>query len=189
MLCNYKLKIMNKEVLYVIKSIGFIILLCFGLFLFLSLFASCSKEPITPGNYSAPKAPPKDTTTWVWQYGDSGTLPNWGSGNQTNELNGTKWVLTKVVTAFATSYPNDTIRFVSNTNYTLNNGAVRPYQLSSSAGSTNKTLALYYFAPFGGSHYSAQVGYYFVSDGYMANTEFTNIQNTTMTVKAWFTKI
>ena len=130
-----------------------------------------------------------DTTTWVWQYTNSGTLPNWGNGNQTNELNGTKWVLTKVVTAFATSYPNDTIRFVSNTNYTLNNGAVRPYQLSSSAGSTNKTLALYYFAPFGGSHYSAQVGYYFVSDGYMANTEFTNIQNTTMTVKAWFTKI
>jgi hypothetical protein len=179
---------MKKEILYIAKSIGFIILLCFGLFLFLSLFASCKKEPITPGNYSAPKPPPEDTTTWVWQYGDSGVIPTWG-GNQNNDLFGTTWVLTKVVSAFATSYPNDTIRFVSNTNYTLNNGAVRPYQLSSSAGSTNKTLALYYFAPFGGSHYSAQVGFYFVTDGFMNNAEFTNIQNTTATTRAWFVKL
>lgn len=185
----YKITKMESEKKYIIKSIGFIILITIGLFFILTLLASCKKEPITPGNYKPNTPPEPDTTTWVWQYTNSGTLPNWGSGNQTNDLNGTKWVLTKVVTAFATSYPNDTIRFVSNTNYTLNNGAVRPYQLSSSAGSTNKTLALYYFAPFGGSHYSAQVGYYFVSDGYMANTEFTNIQNTTMTVKAWFTKI
>ncbi len=28
-----------------------------------------------------------------------------------------------------------------------------------------------------------------IADGNAANTEFTNIQNTTMTVKAWFTKI
>jgi len=157
-------------------------------FLTCLLLASCKKEPITPGNYNPNVDPPEDTTTWVWQYGNGGTLPNW-SPNQNNDLYGTTWVLTKVVTAFATSYPNDTIRFVGNTNYTLNNGAIRPYQLSSSAGSTNKTLALYYFAPFGGSHYSAQVGYYFVSDGFIANAEFTNIQNTTMTVKAWFTKL
>lgn len=153
------------------------------------LIVSCEKEPITPGNYSAGTPTPPDTTTWQWQYGNGGTLPNWGSGTQTNELVGTVWVLTKVVNGFATSYPNDTIKFVNNTNYTLNNGAVRPYQLSSSAGSTNKTLALYYFAPFGGSHYSAQVGFYFVSDGFMNNAEFTNIQNTTATTRAWFVKL
>ena len=54
---------------------------------------------------------------------------------------------------------------------------------------SNKTLALYYFAPFGGSHYSAQVGFYFVSDGFMNNAEFTNIQNNTATTRAWFVKI
>jgi hypothetical protein len=153
------------------------------------LIVSCEKEPITPGNYGAGTPTPPDTTTWQWQYGNGGTLPNWGSGTQTNELVGTVWVLTKVVNGFATSYPNDTIKFVNNTNYTLNNGAVRPYQLTAGVASTNKTLSLYYFAPFGGSHYSGEVGPYFVTDGVINSCEFTNIQNTTSTVKAWFTKI
>lgn len=152
------------------------------------LLASCEKEPITPGNYSGNKKE-EDTATWVWQYADGGTLPNWGTGTLNNELNGTTWVLTKMVSAFATSYPNDTIRFVSNNDYTLNNSALRPYQLSSSAGSTNKTLAFYYFAPFGGSHYSAQVGFYFVSDGFMDNIEFSNIQNSTSKIRVWFVKL
>lgn len=154
------------------------------------LVISCKKEPITPGNYTAGTPTPEDTSTWQWQYGNGGTLPNWGNGsNQTNELAGTKWLLTKVVTAFATSYPNDTIRFVDNTHYTLNSGAVRPYQLTAGVASTNKTLSLYYFAPFGGSHYSGEVGQFFVSDGVINNGEFKNIQNTTSLVKAWFVKI
>jgi hypothetical protein len=154
------------------------------------LATSCKKEPITPGNYTAGTPTPEDTTTWQWQYENGGTLPNWGgSGSQTNELVNTVWVLTKVVSGFATTYPNDTIRFVSNTNYTLNNGAVRPYQLTAGVASTNKTLSLYYFAPFGGSHYSGEVGQYFVTDGVINNCEFMNIQNTTSTIKAWFTKI
>lgn len=153
------------------------------------LITSCKKEAITPGNYTAGTPTPQDTSTWQWQYQNGGTLPNWGGGNQTNELVGTTWVLTKVVTAFATSYPNDTIRFITNTNYTLNSGAVRPYQLTSGVASTNKTLSLYYFAPFGGSHYSGEVGQYFVSDAVINNCEFKNIQNTTSLVKAWFVKI
>ena len=153
------------------------------------LLASCSKDPITPGNYQAGTPTPPDTTNWQDQYGNGGTLPNWGTTPTSNELVGTKWVLNKTVTAFATSYPNDTIRFVSNTEYTLNGGAVRPYQLSAGVASTNKTLSLYFFQPFGGSHYSGQVGYYFVSDGVITQAEFHNIQNTTQTVMAWFTKI
>jgi hypothetical protein len=179
---------MKKEIIYVIKSIGVIILLCVGLFVILSLFASCNKEPITPGNYKAGTLPVDDTTTWQWQYGNGGTLPNWG-GNQGNDLVGTKWVLTKVMSGFATTYPNDTIAFVSNTNYTCNNNAVRPYQITAGVASTNKTLSLYYFYPFGGSHYSGEVGQFFVTDGVINNCEFMNIQNTTSTVKAWFVKI
>ncbi len=154
------------------------------------LLASCSKDPITPGNYQPGTPDTTSNSNWQDQYGNGGTLPNWGNGGvQNNELVGTKWVLTKTVTAFATSFPNDTIRFVSNTEYTLNNGAVRPYQLSAGVASTNKTLSLYFFQPFGGSHYSGQVGYYFVSDGSIAQAEFHNIQNSTQTVMAWFTKI
>lgn len=154
------------------------------------LLASCDKEPITPGNYQAGTPATTNNSNWQDQYTNGGTLPNWGSGGtQNNELVGTKWVLTKTVTAFATSFPNDTIRFVSNTEYTLNNGAVRQYQLSAGVASTNKTLSLYFFQPFGGSHYSGQVGYNFVVDGVITQAEFHNIQNTTQTVMAWFTKI
>lgn len=151
---------------------------------------SCEKEPITPGNYQPGVPDSTYNNNWQDQYGNGGTLPNWGSGNnQNNELVGTKWVLTKTVTSFATSFPNDTIRFVSNTEYTLNGGAVRLYRLSAGVASTNKTLSLYFFQPFGGSHYSGQVGYYFVSDGGITQAEFHNIQNTTQTILAWFTKI
>ena len=153
------------------------------------LLTSCSKEEITPGNYQAGTQPIVSTTNWQDQYGNGGTLPNWTSGTTNNELVGTTWVLTKVMSGFATTYPNDTIRFVNNNSYTLNNGAIRPYQLTSGVASTNKTLSLYYFQPFGGSHYSGEVGFYFVSDGVINQAEFLNIQNNTSTIKAWFIKI
>ena len=136
---------MKKEIIYVTKSIGLIILITFGLFLFLSLFASCKK--ITPGSYSQNQPKPADTTTWEWKYTYKGVLPNWG-GSTNNELVGTKWVLTKVVTAFATSYPNDTIQFVTNTQYKCNFYALRTYTLTAGVASTNKTLTLNYFLPF-----------------------------------------
>jgi len=181
-----KLKNMNKEILYVIKSIGFIILLCFGLFLFLSFIASCKK--ITPGNYTQNQQKAVDTTTWEWKYTNKGTIPNWG-GSTNNELVGTKWVLTKVIINFASTTPNDTIDFVTNNQYRCNNSAYRPYTLTSGVASTNKTLTLNYFFPFGGSHYSGEVGYYFVSDSIINSCEFKNIQNTTSLVKAWFKRI
>lgn len=165
------------------KVFSFILLVLF----IILVLCSCSKEPITPGNYQAGTTPVEDTTSWQWQYNEGGVLPNWNS--QENELVGTKWVLTKIVTGFATTYPNDTLKFVSSTNYILNSNAARPYNLSSSVASTNKTLTLYYFYPFGGSHYSGEVGQFFVSDGVINNSEFMNIQNTTSIVRAWFVKI
>lgn len=155
------------------------------------LLVGCSKEEITPGNYTVGTVVIGEPNNWQADYQDGGVLPTWGTGpiGTNNELVGTTWVLTKVVSGFSTTYPNDTIRFVSNTNYTLNNGAVRTYTLSSSVGTTNKTLTLNFFQPFGGSHYSGQVGFYFVSDGSIVNAEFHNIQNTTSTLRAWFTKI
>ena len=152
----------------------------------LLLFASCKKEPITPGQYTL-SVPPADTTTWMWQYQDGGTLPNWGSGGD-NELVGTTWVITTIVSGFVTTHPNDTVRFVGNTSYTVNSNAVRNYNLTVNVGSTNKTLNMYYFYPFGGSHYSGEVGQYFVDDGILNLVEFTNIQNTTSKVKTIWVK-
>ncbi len=158
----------------------------------IGLFVACKKnplEPITPGSYSLAPTKEKDTTTWVWQYVDSGVLPSWGNVSKYNELVGTVWVLKKVVTDFATSYPNDTIRFVDNTFYTINNKAVIPYQFSAGVGTTSKTLTLNYFYPFGSGHYSGQLSQNFVTDGVINNAEFKNIETTNGLVRAWFEKI
>jgi len=147
----------------------------------LYFLASCEKEEITP----IQEEEIVDTGSWEDEYGNGGTVPN-GTGNLENDLVGTQWVLTKYVTQYSTEYPNDTITFVSNTEYTMNGGAVRGYQLSNIPSSTNKELTLNFFFPFGGSHYSAQVGQYFVDDGVMSNVEFEDVQNASLTVQAWF---
>ena len=158
------------------------------LFVIILSFASCKKEePLVPME-QVPDEVYADSTAWQDQYNNGGTLPT-GSSNGTNDLVGTTWVLTKMVSSFATEYPNDTIRFTSNTEFTLNGGAVRPYQLNSLPSSTNYDLSLYYFSPFGGSHYSGQVGFYFVDDAEINNVEFEDIQNTNSTIRAWFIKL
>ncbi len=158
--------------------------LIYILLVFIAL-TSCQKEEF--GQYqqvSENMYNPTDNTT-LYTYG--GTLPN--AGNATNALVGTTWVLTKYVSAFATEYPNDTIQFVSINQYTINGGAVRTYQLSSLPLSSNYDLSLYYFFPFGGSHYSGEVGNTFISDGEINNVDFINIQNSSSSIKAWFVKI
>lgn len=148
---------------------------------------SCTKENFEPNYVEVPEEV-IDTTAWNSGYGNGGTLPPNG-GTMVNDLVGTTWVLTKIVSAFATEYPNDTIYFVDNTHYTLNNGAVRNYQLSSLPSSSNFDLSLYYFAPFGGSHYSGQVGQHFIDDAEINNVEFTDIQNPSTVTRAWLEKI
>lgn len=149
-----------------------------------SLMVSCKKQKMSPYT-QVPE--PIDTTTWQDSYQDGGTLPNFGGSNQ--NLVGTKWVLKKVVTGFSISYPNDTITFISNASYVLNQNGQRPYTISQITGSTNKSLTLYFFLPFGGSSYSGQVGQYFISDGYMNNIQFVDLQNSTSVITAWFQKI
>ena len=140
-------------------------------------FGSYTEEPINSYNYKY------DSTIYV----DAGTLPTVGAA--TNDLVGTTWILDKYVTAFATEYPNDTIAFVTNDTYTINGGSIRTYTLSSIPQSTNYDLSLYYFFPFGGSNYSANVGGMFVDDWTIDAAEFHNIQNTTSTLRAFFTRI
>ena len=148
---------------------------------------SCKKETIEP-NYIEVQDNIVDTTAWNSDYSNGGTLPT-NTTTQNNDLVGTYWVLTKIITAFSTEYPNDTIYFVDDIHYTLNNGAVRNYQLSNLPASNNLSLTLYYFSPFGGSHYSGQISQYYNTDGEMNNIEFEDIQNTSTINKAWLIKI
>ncbi len=152
------------------------------------LIYSCKKDTITPGNYGQPIPPPIDTTHWQNQYTNGGTTPNFGS-NITTELVGTIWVLTKLQTGFSSSLPIDTVRFIDNTNYTINGGAVKPYQLTSGVASNSKTLTLNYHYPFGSGNYAGEVAGTFVTDSVIDNVEFKNIQTTSTTVRAWFKRI
>jgi hypothetical protein len=120
------------------KNIALLIGIIFG-FLFASLFTSCKKEPITPGNYQ-PNQTVVDTTNWQDQYGNGGTLPTWGTPNNNNDLFGTKWVVTTVITPHpvVTTYPNDTVYFIDNTHYKVGvNGFIKTYNFSTNnVGST-----------------------------------------------------
>lgn len=161
------------------------VMLTYSSLVIVMMFYSCTKNEPQPLYTYEPET--VDTIAWQSQYQNGGTVPT--TGNQTNVISGTRWVLTKYVTAFATEYPNDTIDFIDNTHYILNTNAERTYQLSSIPSSTNYDLQLNYFYPFGGSHYSAEVGYYFVDDGEINNAEFRDIQNSSKTIRAWFEKI
>ena len=119
----------------------------------------------------------------------AGVLSNDPGGTFKNEIYGTRWVLVKMVSGLASTAPNDTVYFINNSSYRLNQGAALTYQLSGISSSTNKSLSLNFFAPFGGSNYSGQVGEYFVSDKVMSNIEFYDVQNSATKVKAWFVKI
>jgi hypothetical protein len=160
------------------------------IFLLSVILVSCSKEDMTPGSYKPSQPPPQDTTSWQSTYEDAGTIPNWGSGSQTNELVGTTWVLTNLQIGLTTQpLPIDTIRFVNNIYYTINSGSVRTYQLSSGVATSSKSLTLNFHYPFGSGNYKGEVSPTFVSDGVIYNCEFYNTNTSTMMVRASFIKL
>lgn len=112
------------------------------LILLLSIsFVACKKEAITPGNYQT-TTPQQDTTSWQSGYGNGGTLPNWGNGNNTNnQLYGTNWVLKYFYNNYAHVNKNDTIHFISNTKYTVGSDTTKyTYYLYSTSGNSSMTL-------------------------------------------------
>lgn len=117
------------------------------------LLTSCKKEPITPGNYQ-PNVTVVDTTNWQSQYGNGGTLPNWGTPNNNNPLYGTNWVLIDVYYNYAHVNKSDTIHFISNTRYRVGSDTTKySYSLYSTMG--NGTLDLHQFNPINGLYLSA----------------------------------
>lgn len=102
----------------------------------------------------------------------------WGyNGQNQTTLQGTKWVVTKYIQNFNSAYPNDTLDFFSNSQYTINNGPVRNYNLSSIVGNNMRSLSLYSFTTLGGD-WSGQVQSTFINDWVINNSLFTNILST-----------
>jgi hypothetical protein len=156
--------------------------------LVVAFFGSCKKETITPGNYVISQPKP-DSSNWQNQFNNGGTVPTWGTGNN-NPAVGTTWVLTYMKVGFTTPpLPADTIRFIDNTNYTINGGANRPYQLTNGVSLSSLTLTLNYHYPFGSGNYTAEIATTFVTDAVILNAQFRNINSTTTMVLASFRKI
>jgi hypothetical protein len=120
-------------------------------------------------------------------YTYGGVINNTGNTNKT--LVGTKWVITKLVQNFATMYPNDTLEFVSTTQYKINRSSNRNYSLSGVVGNNMKSLSLYSFTTLGGD-WSGQVQSTFIDDGVVNNSMFTDMFNVnSYDVRLWMTRI
>ncbi len=147
------------------------------------LLVSCKKDF---GSYQ-PVTPTADTTAKSSVYTDGGLLNN--NVNTSNGFAGTKWVIVKYNNGFINTFPNDTLMFINNTQYILNNYGVRTYNLSDIAGSTNKSLSINFLTTLGGSNYSGQIGEYSASDGVINNAEFIDYQDVSKKYKVWMKKI
>lgn len=102
-------------------------------------------------------------------------------------LQGTKWVITRYLSGINTTNPNDTLEFVSQNKYKINNGSLSYFSLSYLTGTGMRSLSLYNCTTLGGS-YSGQVLDGFIIDGIVNNAEFTNLYNNNK-VKVWMQRI
>jgi hypothetical protein len=114
---------------------------------------SCTKQPITPGNYHAGQPAPVDTTQWQNGYANGGTVPT-STVTTANNINGTNWVLTDVYSNYAHVAKSDTIHFISNTRYKVNSDTTKyVYNLYETMG--NSTIELNTFNPINGLNLTA----------------------------------
>jgi hypothetical protein len=110
-------------------------------------------------------------------------------GIPTSTLNGTKWVVSRYNNGLSGNvYPNDTLDFISNTQYTINGGSVRNYSVSNVIGNNNKSLSLYSFTTLGGD-YSGQVIGTFIDDWVINNTQMVDMFNVNNTVTVWIDRL
>jgi len=125
-------------------------------------------------------------TNAPYGYTYNGVLGN--STTTTTTLVNTKWVVTKFIQNFVSTFPSDTLEFISNTQYNINGSTARNYNVSSIVGSTMKSLSLYSFTTLGGD-WSGQVQGTFINDWVINNASFTNIMNTSPETRVWLTRI
>lgn len=106
-----------------------------------------------------------------------------------NDMTNQKWIVTRYNNGLSGNvYPDDTLEFVSQTQYKINNGSLKNYTLSSVVGNNMKSLSLYSFTTLGGD-YSGQIQSSFMSDWSITNSNFTDMFNVNNTVTVWMTRI
>ena len=133
------------------------------------------------------------TTTTPSEYNvPSGYMYNGIIGGTTTtvtSLMGTKWVVTKYIQSLVPTYPNDTLDFISNTQYTINGSTPRNYSMSSIVGNNMKSLSLYSFTTVGGD-WGGEVQGTFINDWVINNSLFSDMFNTsTPSIRVWMVRV
>jgi len=111
-----------------------------------------------------------------------------GNPSTATTLVGTKWVVTKYVQNFVSQYPNDTLEFISTTQYKVNSSVPRNYSLSGVVGNNMKSLSLYSFTTLGGD-WSGQVQGTFINDWVINNALFTDMFTSVPDARIWVVRI
>ena len=128
----------------------------------------------TPTEYTVPSG-----------YSYSGVV---GNPSTTATLVGTKWVVTKFIQNFVTTYTSDTLEFTSTTQYTINSSVTRNYSLSGVVGNNMKSLSLYSFTTLGGD-WSGLVQSTFINDWSINNSLFTDMFSSAPDARIWAVRI
>lgn len=111
-----------------------------------------------------------------------------GSIPLTPPLIGTKWIVTHVLSGLSNTYPNDTLNFINNTQYTINSSAARSFNLSGIISSNMKSLSLYSFTTLGGD-WSGEVQGTFINDSIINNATFKDLFHVSPNVKVWMKRL
>ena len=115
----------------------------------------------------------------VWSY----------NGNTNSTITGTKWVVVRYNNGLSGNvYPNDTLDFITDNTYTINNGSPKNYTISNVTGNNNKSLSLYSFSTIGGD-YAGQIMGSYLTDGQINNAQFHDLFNVNNTVTIWMIKL
>ena len=103
-------------------------------------------------------------------------------------LNGTQWVITRYDEGITPYYPNDTINFISNVSYTINNGGWQNYSVSNITGNNLISLTLYECVTLGGN-YSGEILPASLLSGEINNQILNGIFDTEGSIRVWMEKI
>jgi len=104
-------------------------------------------------------------------------------------LSNSVWVLTNYFDNLTFDViANDTLEFISETQYTWNGSNPKNYSLSGIVGNNMKSLSLYSLTTFGGD-WSGQVQASFITDGVINNATFVDIMNVGSNKKVFMQRI
>jgi hypothetical protein len=114
------------------------------------------------------------------------------NNNSSYTLNGTKWVITRVLTGLANEYPNDTLDFSTSTYDWLPSGPgntiTEDYTLNKIIGNNTADLSLYGNPSIGGD-YSGSVPENFIQVGVVDGIQFTDMFGVNQNKTVWMVKL